>query len=96
MSKTKGQTFRYRFGNETKTFWYRSRISLIENRLFLFGPESAHLGEIERIPFDMTNSGTNSIVICFIPIRYWDVCGTFVDRLLLYCFDITTQEILKT
>ncbi len=31
------------FGNETKTFWYCSRISLIENRLFPFGPESALL-----------------------------------------------------
>jgi len=29
MSKTKAQTFRYRFGNETKTFWYLSRISLV-------------------------------------------------------------------
>ncbi len=73
MSKTKGQTFRYRFGNLTKTFWYRSRISLIENRLFRFGPESALLGQIERISFDMTNSGMNSFVICFIPIRYWNV-----------------------
>jgi|688.fasta_scaffold682134_1 hypothetical protein len=36
MSKTKGQTFQYRFGNETKTFLYRSQISLIENRLFRF------------------------------------------------------------
>jgi magnesium-transporting ATPase (P-type) len=34
MSKTKGQTFQYRFGNKTKKFWYRSQISLIENRLF--------------------------------------------------------------
>jgi hypothetical protein len=33
MSKTKGQTFRYRFGNESKTFWYSSRICLVENRL---------------------------------------------------------------
>ncbi len=31
MSKTKGQTFRYHFGNETKTFWYHSHISLSEN-----------------------------------------------------------------
>ncbi len=44
MSKTEGQTFRYRFGNETKTFWYRSRIP---NRLFRFGPESALLDQIE-------------------------------------------------
>jgi hypothetical protein len=34
MSKTKGETFRYRFENETKTFWNRSRICLVENRLF--------------------------------------------------------------
>jgi hypothetical protein len=55
------QTFRYRFGHEIKTFWYRSRISLIENRLFRFDPESALLGQIERM-----------------------------ERLLLFCFDITS------
>jgi hypothetical protein len=67
MSKTKGQTFRYRFGNETKTFWYRYQISLVENRLFPFSicPESALLGKIERISFDKTNSGKNSIVFLF-------------------------------
>jgi hypothetical protein len=91
MSKTKGQTFRYRFGNENKTFWYRSRISLIENRLFRFSLESALLGQIERISFDNTNSGDNSIVFCFIPIRYRNVYITFVNRLLLYCFDITAH-----
>ncbi len=30
----------------TKTFWYRSHICLIENRLFRFGPESALLDQI--------------------------------------------------
>ncbi len=56
MSKTKGQTFRYRFGNETKTFWYRSRICLVENRLFQFGPEYVLLGQIDMISFDGTDS----------------------------------------
>ncbi len=36
-------------GNETKTFWYRSRICLVENRLFRFSPESALLDQIEMI-----------------------------------------------
>ena len=81
MSKTKEQTFRYSFGNETKTFWHRSPVSLIENRLFQFGPESALLGQIERISFDKTNSGMNSIFICLIPFRYQNVCGTFMGRL---------------
>jgi hypothetical protein len=50
----KGQTFRHRFGNETKTFWYRSRIwiCLVENRLFRFGPESVLLEQIDMISFD--------------------------------------------
>jgi hypothetical protein len=52
MSKTKGQPFPYRLENETKTLWYRSRIRLIENRLFRFGPESALLNQIEMISFD--------------------------------------------
>ncbi len=34
MSKTKGQTFGYRFGNETKTFWQRSRICLFKRYCF--------------------------------------------------------------
>ncbi len=55
MSKTKGQTFRYRFGNETKTFWYRSRICLVENRLFKFGPESAELRRYGFIPVRCRN-----------------------------------------
>jgi hypothetical protein len=81
MSKTEGRTFRYRFGNETKTFWYRSEISLVENRSFKFCPESALLGKIERITFDKTNSGKNYIVFCIISI---DI-GTFVERLWNVC-----------
>jgi hypothetical protein len=92
MSKTEGQTFRYRFGGETKAFWYRSRISLVGNRLFQFCPESALLGRIERIIFDRTNSGKNSKVSCFVSIRHRNVCGTFVERWLLYYFDITTTH----
>jgi hypothetical protein len=53
MSKTKGQTFRSRFGNEPQ----RSLICLTENRLFrFFGPESALLDPIEIISFDKANS----------------------------------------
>ncbi len=77
MSKTKGQTFRYRFGNETKTFWYRSRICLVENRLFRFSSESALLDQIEMISFDGADSGmTYDLLVSFL----LDV-GTFVERL---------------
>ncbi len=42
MSKMKEQTFRYRFGNETKTFGIvPTRICLVKNSLFRSGPESA-------------------------------------------------------
>jgi hypothetical protein len=61
MSKTKGQTFRYRFGNETKTFWYRSQIFLVENRLFRFGPESVLLDQIDMISFDGAGLGTKTL-----------------------------------
>jgi hypothetical protein len=83
LSKTKGQTFRYRFGNET-TFWYRSRICLVENRWFRFGPESALLDHIEMISFDGSDSGTNSDVL----VSFLLDVGTFVERVFLYCFDI--------
>jgi hypothetical protein len=92
MSKTKGQTFRYRYGNDTKTFWYRSRIRLVENRLFRFGPESALLEHIEMISFDGADSETNSdIMVSFLldvgtfVERLWNVCGTFVERLWNVC-----------
>jgi hypothetical protein len=65
------------FWNETKTFWCRSRICLIENRLFRFGPESALLDQIEMISFDKTNSGTNlNVLVSFL----FDI-GTFVPSL---------------
>jgi hypothetical protein len=79
MTKTKGQTFRYRFGNETKTFWYRSRIYLVENRLFRFSPESALLDQIEMISFDEADSGTTSDVL----VSFLLDVGTFVERCLL-------------
>jgi hypothetical protein len=101
MSKTKGHTFRYRFGSENKTFWYRSRICLVENRLFRFGPESALLDQIEMNSFDGADSGANSdITVWFYSLdvgtfveRLWNVCGTFVERLFLYSFDITTSTV---
>ncbi len=73
------------FRKETKTFWYRPRIFLIDNRLLLFGPESALLDQIEMISFDKTNSGTNSNVL----VSFRLDIGKFVERLFLYCFDIT-------
>ncbi len=76
--------------NETKTFWYRSRIYLVENRLFRFGPESALMDQIEMISFDGADSGTNLDVFGFIPVRCRNVWWTMVERLFLYCFDSTT------
>jgi hypothetical protein len=76
MSKTKGQMFLYSFGNETKMFWYCSQISLIENRLFGFCQES--WAKKQGSPFSFWKE-----LNCF--------CGTFVERLLLYCFDITRR-----
>jgi hypothetical protein len=77
MPKMKGQTFQYRFGNETKTFLYCSRICLVENRLFRFGPESALLDKIEMISFDGADSGTNSGVLVSVLLDD----GTFVEHL---------------
>jgi hypothetical protein len=93
MSKTKGQTFRYRFGNKTKTLWYRSQICLVENRLFQFGPEYTLLDHIEMCSFDGSDLGTNSGVLISFLLDV--VCGRFVERLLLYCFDITTPYMQK-
>jgi hypothetical protein len=67
------------FGNETKTFWYRSRICFVDNRLYLFGPESAFLDQIEMCPFDGADSGTNSDVL----VSFLLDVGTLVERLLL-------------
>ena len=88
-SKTEGQTFRYRFGNETKTFCYPSQISLVENRLFQFCPEPALLGKIERITFDKTNSEElNGFIVSFL----LDI-GTFVERLWNVCsFTVLTLQ----
>ncbi len=91
MSKTKGLTVRYRFGNKTKTFWYLSRICLNENRLFRFVPESPFLDQIEIISFDNTNSWTNSEVLVsfLLDIGTWNVYGMFVPllfwRYILLC-----------
>jgi hypothetical protein len=93
VSKTKGQTFRYRCGNETKTFWYRSQICLVENRLYRFGPESALLDQIEMISLDGADSGTNSGVLVSFLLdvgtfveRLWNVCSFTVLTLLNYPF----------
>jgi hypothetical protein len=90
LSKTKGQTFRYRFWNETNMFLYHSRICLTENRFFRFGPESALLDQIEMISFDKTireRTQTFWFHSYEISESLWNVYGTFVERLFLYCFD---------
>jgi hypothetical protein len=67
-----------------QNFWYSSQISLVENILFQFCPESALLGKIERITFDKTNRERKQwFFVSFL----LDI-GTFVERLLLYCFEI--------
>ncbi len=59
--------------------------------------ESALLDKIEIISFKKINSGKNSNVMLPFELdvgtfveRLWNVCGTFVECLSLYCFDITT------
>jgi hypothetical protein len=58
------------------------------NRLFRFGPESALLDQIDMCSFHGADSGTNSDVLE----PLWNDCGTFVERLLFYCFDIYYQR----
>jgi hypothetical protein len=72
MSNTKGQTLRYCFGNETKTFWYHSRI---------YGLESALLDQTEICSFDVADSGTNSDVL----VSFLLDVGTFVKHLSNVC-----------
>ncbi len=67
--------------------WFR--ICIAENLLFLFSPESALLSQIEMCSFDGSDSGTNSGVLVSFLLDF----GTFVERLLLYCFDITSTYI---
>jgi hypothetical protein len=40
---------------------------------------------------DGADLGTNSDVLVSFPVRCRNVCGTFVEHLLLYCFDITSN-----
>jgi hypothetical protein len=93
MSKTKGQTFRYRFENEAKT--YRSRICLVENRLFRYGPESVLLNQIDMTSFDGADSKMKTQTFwfnsCWMLEHLWNVCGTFV----LYSFDLTTFNVIQ-
>jgi hypothetical protein len=69
--------FRYRFGNETKTFWYRSRICLVENRLLRFcsrvcspGPNRNDLFRCGRFGYELRHYGSFLLDV-----------GTFVERL---------------
>jgi hypothetical protein len=41
--------------------------------------------------FDGADLGTNSEVLVSFSVRCRNVCGMFVEHLLLYCFDITTH-----
>ncbi len=87
------------FGNET--FWYRSWICLIENRLFGFGPELALLDQIEVIFFDRTNSETNSnfwFHFYSISKGLWNVCSFTVLTLLVeshFSWERSCQRLMK-
>jgi hypothetical protein len=73
----------YRFGNETKTFWYRSQISLVENRLFQFCPESALLGEISPSIRQIREKINRFFVSFLLDIgSLWTVCSFTVLTLL--------------
>jgi hypothetical protein len=89
---TAGHTFTEQITTVTNTMkrnvlvsFPTSRLCLVENRLFRFGPESALLDQIEMISFDGADSGTNSDVL----VSFLLDVGTFVERVFLYCFDIT-------
>jgi hypothetical protein len=57
MSKTKGQTFRYRFGTKPKHFGIVPEFVLKQFASIWSG--IGLLDKIEMISFDKTNSGTN-------------------------------------
>ncbi len=67
----------------------KTKEQIVENRLFRSGPESALQDQIEMCTFDGAGSGTNSDVL----VSFLLDVGTFVKRLLLYCFDITTIQV---
>ncbi len=73
------------FKTKPKRFGIVPELVFQKNRLFRFGPESALLDQIEMISFEKTNSGTNSNVL----VSFLLDIGTFVERLFLYCFDMS-------
>jgi hypothetical protein len=80
-----------RFGNETETFWYRSRISLIKNKLFRFYPESALQDQTKGSPsMGQIRERTQSFLVSIL----LDI-GTFVERLWNVC-SFTVLTLLKT
>ncbi len=62
MSKTKGQTFPYRFGTKSKRFGIVPDFVLLKTDCFDLVQKSALLEQIEMISFDKTNSPTTSVV----------------------------------
>ncbi len=61
--------------------------------MFRFGPESALLGQ--KIQIIQIRKRAQSFFVSFLldigtfVECLWNVCGTFEERLLLYCFDVT-------
>jgi hypothetical protein len=90
--KTKGLTFRYLFGNETKTFWYRSRIFLVDNGLFW--SRICSPGPIRNDLFRWGRFGNELRCYGFIPVRCRNVCGTFVERLFLSVLTLLKHSLL--
>jgi hypothetical protein len=71
-----------KFGHIPEMFWYRSRICLVDNRLFHFGIESVLLDKIEMISFNVADSGFLLDVGTFVK-SLWNICSFTVLTLLL-------------
>ncbi len=84
------KTFRYCFENETKTFWNRSRICLVGREQIVLIMTRICSPGLNRYmcSFDGGRFGNKlrRLVVSF-PVWCRNVYGTFVERLLLYCFD---------
>ncbi len=87
MSKTKGQTFRYHLGklNQNVVVSFPN-LSTWKQTVAIWSEMIFSVGQIRE----------RAQTLWFIPVRCRNVCGTFVEHLFLYCFDITTRHSLTT
>ncbi len=87
MLNTKGQNSDILLETKPKGFGIVSEFVQMRTDCFdLFQPESALLDQTEMFSFDGTDSAMNSDVL----VSFLLDVGTFVERLFLYCFHITT------